>query len=71
MTVQIFITTEPPCCENYVRKSVARINFSEINLVIVEKILKLFCARELLKLAVARKEAIKLSIFNKQLWIRR
>ena len=63
MTVQIFITTEPPCCENYARKSVARINFSEFNLVIVEKILKLFYARELLKLAVTRKEAIKPSIY--------
>ena len=40
MTVQIFVTTEPPCCENYIRKSVARINFSEFSRKNFETILR-------------------------------
>ena len=55
ITVQIFVTTEPPCCENYTRKSVVRINFSEFNLVIVERVSRLFYGDELLKLVVTKK----------------
>ena len=55
MTVQVFVTTEPPCCENYTRKSVAKSNFSEFNLVIVERVSRLFYGDELLKLVVTKK----------------